>query len=293
MKIGIIGTLGKWSSEQLADEIQRLTGHRFLVGMDEIVISGANGRVTARGVDLLELDALVVKKISEQYSHNLMDRLEILRSLERRGLRIFSSPDAIATAANRLSCTLALMEAGIPMPRTVITESLEYAAFAVSTFKRVVAKPLFSTKARGMQIIEEGPFAMDQLTEFASRNPILYLQEKVEIHGRDYGFAFLGGKFLGAYARVGNPQSWNTTILSGGKYEPYEPSEEYIELARRAQAAVGLDFTGVDIALTDAGPVVFEVSAFGGFSGLSQANQINAARLFAEYVVQKIEETRR
>ena len=289
MKIGVIGTVGKWSSEQLADELNRLTGFRFLVGMNELVISGNQGKVSTRGMDLMDLDAVIIKKISEQYSHDLMDRLEILFSLERRGLRCFSTPAAIATAANRLSCTLRLLESGLPMPQTVITESLEYAAIAVARMKKVIAKPLFSTKARGMQIIEDGPYAMDQLREFASRNPILYLQQMEDLQGKDYGLAFLGGRFLGAYARVGNPDSWNTTILSGGKYEPYEPPQEYIELASRAQAQVGLDFTGVDLAVTEHGPVVFEVSAFGGFSGLSQANQINAARLYAEYVVDQLE----
>ncbi len=291
MKIAVIGTAGKWSSEQLADELHKITGFRMLFGMNELVVSGPQRRVTARGMDLHELDALVVKKISEEYSHDLMDRLEILSSLKRSGLRIFSDPHAIGLAANRLSCTLRLMEASIPMPNTLITESLEDAALMIAKCRKVIAKPLFSTKARGMQIIENGPHVMDQLMEFASRNPILYLQEKVELRGRDYGLAFLGGKFIGAYARVGNPDSWNTTILSGGRYEPFDPPEEFIELATRAQAAIGLDFTGVDLAVTDQGPIVFEVSAFGGFSGLKHAKQLNAAELYARHVIARLEES--
>ena len=68
---------------------------------------------------------------------------------------------------------------------------------------------------------------------------------------------FLGGEYLGAYARVGKEGAWNTTILSGGRYEGYQASDELIELATKAQAVFGLDFTTVDVAETDRGPVVF------------------------------------
>ena len=141
MKIGVIGTVGKWSSEQLADEIERLTGFRFLVGMNELVISGNQGKISARGMDLTEFDALVIKKISEQYSHDLMDRLEILSSLERRGVRCFSTPSAIAIAANRLTCTLRLLEA----LRMMKTPPRFYQASSSEMYGKVVETPQTET----------------------------------------------------------------------------------------------------------------------------------------------------
>jgi ribosomal protein S6--L-glutamate ligase len=49
-----------------------------------------------------------------------------------------------------------------------------------------------------------------------------------------------------------------------------------------------LDFTCVDVAETNEGPLVFEVSAFGGFRGLLDANGIDAADVFSSYVVDKL-----
>ena len=116
----------------------------------------------------------------------------------------------------------------------------------------------------------------------------MYLQKMVEHPGKDMGVAFLGGEYLATYARVGDGQSWNTTTRSGGKYEPYEPSDEIKELAYKAQALFDLDFTCVDVVETPEGPKVFEVSAFGGFRGLLDANQIDAAAMYADYVLQRI-----
>ncbi|MCK5438072.1 MAG: ATP-grasp family protein, partial [Desulfobulbaceae bacterium] len=60
------------------------------------------------------------------------------------------------------------------------------------------------------------------------------------------------------------------------------------DLAYKAQSLFGLDFTCVDVALTSAGPFVFEVSAFGGFRGILEAGNIDAAKAYTEYAVGRI-----
>ena len=55
---------------------------------------------------------------------------------------------------DRLSCTVGLRIAGIPMPDTRVTEDPGCAVAAVEAFGSAVFKPLFSTKARGMTLVE-------------------------------------------------------------------------------------------------------------------------------------------
>ena len=158
-----------------------------------------------------------------------------------------------------------------------------------------MAKGLYSTKARGMLVVSgDDPELANKLAAFkAADNPVLYIQQMLKLPGRDLGLAFLGGQYLGAYARVKSGDAWNTTIHSGGHYEAYEPSPRILEIARRAQALFKLDFTGVDVAETERGPMVFEVSAFGGFSGLRDACQVDAARRYADYVLECCRDRRR
>ncbi len=288
-KIGVIGIPGKWSSEIIADALEKKTGYRLLISTDDINLDLSKKRAYHRGVDLSELDGIIIKKIGDLYSHHMLDRLEVLNYLNHNGLKIFSNPLNIKKAVDRLSCTVELSKASIPMPETVITESVEEANLAVRRFGKAVLKPLFTSKARGMKVVEIGADTLAQIQVFkAANNPVMYIQKMLNLQGKDLGIVFLGGKYIGTYARVIQNSSWTTTTHFGGAYTPYDPSEEIIELAERAQSVFGLDFTCVDVAETPEGPIVFEVSAFGGFRGLMEARRIDAAELYAEYVIEKL-----
>lgn len=289
-RIGVIGIPGKWSTETLADEVEARTGFRLVVDMGDVALDLASGRLMAGDHDLCALDGLLVKKISAEYSPNTLDRLELLRVTENAGVRVFSRAERILRLIDRLSCTVTLRNADIPMPETRVTESVEAALAAVNDFGEAVFKPLFSTKARGMTVIrpdDEDPEGA--IRAFRAENPMMYIQRKVSLPGRDLGMVFLAGEYLGTYARVPQTDAWNTTIHSGGRYERFDPSEEIIDLARRAQAPFGMDFTTVDVAETPDGPIVFEVSAFGGFRGAKEGTGINAAALYVEHALKELQ----
>jgi ribosomal protein S6--L-glutamate ligase len=270
-KTGIIGIPGKWSTETLADAIEQRTGFRLVIDMGEVVLDLNKRKLVYREHDITDLDALIVKKISAEYAPSTLDRLELLR---------------IA-----LSCTVTLANSGIPMPPTAVTEAVDQAMGIVEQFGSAVFKPLFSTKARGMCVIDADQpqdSLRSAIQSFKAENPVMYIQQKLHLPGHDLGLVFLGGQYLGTYARVASGDTWNTTIHSGGKYAAFDPPASMIDIAQRAQEPFGLDFTTVDLAETENGPVVFEVSAFGGFRGALEGAGIDAATAYAEYVLQRI-----
>lgn len=290
-KIGVIGIAGKWSTEALADAVEARTGHRLVIEMGEVTLDLERQRLLFHEQDLCQLDALIVKKISASYDPNTLDRLELLRVAEQAGVRVFSGAVNILRLIDRLSCTVTLRNAGIPMPATRVTEDIGAAVAAVEAFGSAVFKPLYSTKARGMCVIDADRDRSEiehEVLAFQAENPMMYIQQKVELPGRDLGMVFLGGEYLGSYARVSQDDAWNTTIHSGGRYAAYTPPDAVIELAQRAQALFDLDFTTVDVAETNAGPIVFEVSAFGGFRGALEGIGIDAAGLYAEHVLRQL-----
>ena len=290
-KIGVIGLPGKWSTETLADAVEQRTGFRLIIDMAQVSVDLSDNRLYFQGEDLCALDGLLVKKISAVYSPNTLDRLDLLRVAEGAGVRVFSPAERILRLIDRLSCTVTLRNAGIPMPDTRVTEDIDAAADAVQAFGSAVFKPLYSTKARGMCVIDaygSDPHIRKQIEEFAASNPMMYIQRKVDLHGHDLGMVFLGGEYLGTYARVSSGDAWNTTIHSGGRYAAYTPDDSVIELARRAQAPFGMDFTTVDVAETDDGPIVFEVSVFGGFRGALEGIGLDAAGRYVDYALAKL-----
>ncbi|PIP71700.1 MAG: ATP-grasp family protein [Nitrospinae bacterium CG22_combo_CG10-13_8_21_14_all_47_10] len=288
-KIGIIGIPGSWSSEHLADIVESKTGNRYLIDMAEVAYNLEKNYIGKGSLDLGSFDAFIIKKIGAQYSPSLINRLEILESLSRSGVKIYSSPKSILGLLDRMTCTLKLKQGDIPLPSTVLTESIDEACQAVQEFGKAVLKPLYTSKARGMKVLEASNGIRLELESYkAEGNSMIYIQKMVSIPGKDLGIVFLGGEYLATYARVAQTDSWNTTTQFGGTYEPYNPSQEIIDLAHRAQSLFDLDFTCVDLVETQEGPKIFEVSAFGGFRGLKEACDIDAAPLLVDHALKKM-----
>ena len=292
LNIGVVGIPGKWSTDTLADAVETRTGRRIVVDMGRVGLDLAGGRLMHGDIDLCKLDGIIVKKISATYSPATLDRLEMLRVAEACGVRVFSPATNMLRLVDRLSCTVTLRNAGIPMPETRVTEDIDLAVGAVADFGSAVFKPLYSTKARGMCVINhtDGDQAIrNQVVAFQTENPVMYIQRRVDLPGRDLGMVFLAGDYLGCYARVPQDDAWNTTIESGGRYAAHQPTAQEIELAHKAQALFDMDFTTVDVAETQDGPIVFEVSAFGGFRGAKEGIGIDVAELYVDYVIRNLE----
>jgi len=304
-RIAVVGIRGGWSSEILADAMGRATGERLLLDLDRARLDLGSGRLlcpdqTGQPVDLCALDALCIKKVAASYAPQMIDRLEMLRVAAASGVRCFSDPSLILRLVDRLACTVTLANAGMPLPPTTVTEDLDQALDAVRSYGRAILKPLFTSKARGMALLDAEALDPGELARalagFKAANPVLYIQQAVDLRGQDLGVCFLGGEYLGTYARRKSPEAlrtgqesaWSTSTASGGKYAPFDPPQEIIDLARRAQEPFGLSFTCVDVALTASGPYIFEVSAFGGFRGLLQARGLDLAELFTRHVLREL-----
>lgn len=291
LKIGVVGILGAWSTEVLADNVEKRTGFRCIIDFAEVKIDLSTNQALYKGEDLCTFDALIVKKISKLYSPASVDRLIALEWINTQGVKVYSNPKSMARLINRLGCTMTLSSAGIPMPRTVIAESVEHAVSIVKKYKSCVLKPLFSTKAMGMCVMNhDDPELYNKLNDFHKSNPVMYLQQKLELPGRDLGVMFLGEKYIGTYARVSQGVGWNTTTRDGGKYACHEPHKNTIEMARKARECFDLTYTTVDVVEFDNldDNIIFEVSAFGGFRGAKEGCGIDVAGQYVDYVIQQI-----
>ncbi len=288
-KIAVVGIPGKWSTEVLAEAVREKILECPIIEMGDVCLNLERKQLRFNDIDLCTYDAIIVKKISASYCPATLDRLEMLRFAESRGVRVFSPALNMLRLIDRMSCTVTLANHGIAMPPTVITEDETRAIEAVHSYSSAVFKPLYSTKARGMQVINASDSQLvEKIKRFHQENPVMYIQKKLTLE-KDFGMVFLGGNYLGTYARVKQGNSWNTTINSGGKYQLHDPPQSTIDLAYQAQKPFQMDFTTVDVADTESGPIVFEVSAFGGFRGAKEGIGIDVASLYVDYVLESLE----
>lgn len=281
--IGIIGKPGSWSTDQIKVELQNAYSNQIQIDVFSIqdlryVLS--ENEIYVQNTPLSSYSAIIIKKLGK-YSPKILDWLDLFEQIEAKGVRFFSSPGKIRKMISRIACTSSLAAGGIHMPETVITENVDEAIQWLEQVESAVFKPNFSTKATGMTVLNSEN--ADSLHELKRKYDVLYLQEKLDLPGRDHGIAFCNGQFIGAYSRVAGKGSWNTTTKDGGYYAEYIPSKEVLEIASQAQAVFGLDFCSVDVAESNKGLIVFEVSAFGGFSGL-QACGVNGPNELVKFI---------
>jgi ribosomal protein S6--L-glutamate ligase len=287
--VAVAGIPGAWSSESLAEALRSQGASSSVIALDACVHDISRNEVYHEGRPLTKLDGLVVKKLGDTREPRVEERIQMLEALELRGVRVISRPESIARAVDRYRMTRILSDAGIPMPRTIVTESIDEAADAVECWGKAVLKPVFTSKGRGMALLSRERPARLALSDFRRQalGP-MYLQEFVRSPGHDVAVAILGGEVIGTYNRVAAPGSWMTTTAAGGRYEQCVVPEAVELLALEAARPFGLDFTCVDLVETEPSWLVYEVSAFGGFSGLKQACGVDGAALYAAHVCEQI-----
>lgn len=287
--IGVAGVPGAWSSEAIAGALRAGGVESFVFPVSECTHHVSNGAVTWEGRDLTNLDGVVVKKLGDAADPLSESRIELLRAVEEAGVHVISSPAALARAVNRYSMTSDLARAGVPIPETIVTESIDEAERVVLDWGRAIVKPLLTSKGRGMILLSAGKAVRLPLKRWRKTGVgPMYVQRFVPNAGRDLGVAVLDGKIIGGYYRVASGDSWMTTTSAGGHYEAADISEPAAEIALKAVDVFKLDFSSVDLVESDGGWFVYEVSAFGAFAGLRRTGDVDAPGLYASYVLKKI-----
>ncbi len=289
LRVGVAGIPGAWSTEHLRQALEKCGCETLTFRASDCVVELPGGAVRHDGVDLGDLDAVVVKKLGATTDPAAPSRAHLLMQLEARGVRVFSPAAAIAEVQDRYRMTWCLSQAEIPIPRTIVTESVQEAVAAIRRWNRAVVKPLFTSKGSGMLMLSSETTLRLTLRRWQREwHMPFYVQEYVRHGGRDIGVVVLAGQVLGAYYRVAREDAWLTTTAAGGHYEPCPVTPEMRELAIRAADVFGLTFTCVDLVEGPEGYLAYEVSAFGGFGGLWRTQGIDAAERYAEHVVRTL-----
>jgi [lysine-biosynthesis-protein LysW]--L-2-aminoadipate ligase len=205
------------------------------------------------------------------------------RSLETIGITTVNSASATEICGDKWRTSLALREAGLPTPRTVLAFTPQAALTALDDLGYpAVLKPLVGSWGRRVSRIPDRATAATVL-EYIEALPspqahVVYAQELVPTANRDIRVIVVGGEALGATVRSGD--DWRTNVAKGAVSERYELTLALEELAVAAAAAVGADIAGVDLVEDQAGrALVLEVNdrvEFAGFQG-AHGGRVNVA----------------
>lgn len=294
MRFGIVVSDPEdWTARAILASFIRRRDDAVFLNFSELMASVERDlSIRCNGINLLDLDGLVVRDLGRRGAHDVAFRFETLQAMEELGIFIVNAPSAIARAANKFATTLALRAANVPTPKTTITTSYREAQEALRDYGQAVSKPLFGYKGRDIVLLEGGNYAdEDRLKSIIDKQGLVYLQEFISLEcPRDIRAFVVGSRVLGAIYRIAPQGQWITNLARGGSAMPCELAEEEKDLAVRASMAVGTIYAGVDLLETPVGLKVIEVNGTPSGKGIFEALGVDVTAAIADFVLTAIDD---
>ncbi len=217
----------------------------------------------------------------------------LAKRLQRLGVRLFNSADAVETCDNKILTALALQKAKLPMPKTYIVpktfEGVGYTSWRfLDEAERLLQYPMVIKEAYG-SFGAQVYLAKDRVEAERIIKPLvgkdLLLQQFIAAsYGRDIRVNVVGDRAVCAIQRI-NEQDFRSNITGGGVGKKILPSKTVAQLAVKACQAVGADFAGVDILLDETGqPLVCEVNSNPHFKSTLEVTGMDLSGYIIDYI---------
>jgi [lysine-biosynthesis-protein LysW]--L-2-aminoadipate ligase len=214
-------------------------------------------------------------------------------ALENLGVRTVNSSEAIRICGDKWKTAVALREAALPAPRTVLALGPEAVPGAAKELGYpVVLKPVNGSWGRRVVLLRDAREAAAVL-EYCAALPapqaqILCVQEPIDKPGRDVRVIVVGGEALGATYRLA-ADGWRTNVALGARSRPCPLDDDVAALAVAAAEATGAEIAGVDLLEGRHGELyVLEVNAGVEFRGFVTASGIDVAGAIVEHLTAQV-----
>jgi len=218
--------------------------------------------------------------------------LSALSILNGWGIRTVNSYQVVNVCGDKVLTSMALIQHGIPTPRTVVAFDIETALQAIEEMGYpVVLKPAVGSWGRLLSKVNDRDTAEAVLKHKATlggpAHSVFYIQEYVDKPSRDIRTLVIGDEVV--YAMYRCSAHWITNTARGGEAMPCPLNSEIRELSLAAAQAVGGGILAVDLLETSDGRLlVSEVNHTPEFHGAMEAVGVDIAGKMADYVLQQV-----
>lgn len=215
-------------------------------------------------------------------------------ALEAAGVTVVNRAEATRISGDKWFTSAALLDSGLPAPRTALAMTPEAALPAAAAIGYpTVIKPLVGSWGRLVSRLPDEAAATTVLEHVSAlpsaQSHIVYLQEQIAKADRDIRVIVVGGEAIGATHRRG--QEWRTNVARGAVSERCPLGADHAKLAVAAAAAVGADIAGVDlIEDADGGLSVLEVNDRVEFRGFQEAHgsRVDVAEAIVSLMLERV-----
>lgn len=192
--------------------------------------------------------------------------MELVADLHGAGVALINSYAGVLGLVDRVTMLRALE--GLPVPATQVVDS--WSEVAVTAGERRVVVKSAGGPGRGQSIVVGHA---DDLRIDRGLEPPFLVQDYVVAGEFDHKLYLVGDEVRGLL----KPSPLAVGHTTEGAV--FTPDRSLVTLARQVRERLGLDFLGVDVLVTERGPVVVDVNDFPGYRGVEDAAELVAVHL--------------
>lgn len=213
----------------------------------------------------------------------------VVRQFEMRDTFCANSSHSISQSRDKLRSLQLLSKIGVGIPKTVFAKfpknkEVEMLIEEVGGTP-VVIKLLEGTQGLGVVLANTAQAAKSTIEAFSGLKANILIQEFIaEAGGADIRAFVVDGKVVGAMKRQGKEGEFRSNLHRGGHSHVIELSKIERQTAIKAAKIMDLSIAGVDILISDRGPLVLEINSSPGLQGIETSTKVDIATKIVEYV---------
>lgn len=217
--------------------------------------------------------------------------------LEKQGMRLFNSHNAICVCDDKMCTYIALAGQGIKLVKT-LPGMLCYSNGCSVDIKDVekvekeigypvIIKECYGSLGKGVYKADNREELMNYMNELIFK-PHIFQQFIKSSAGVDTRIIVIGGKFYSAMKRI-SKGDFRSNIELGGEGYKVNLTKEQIANAENVAKILNLDYCGIDMLDGENGEhIVCEVNSNAFFGGIEKVTGVNVAKKYAEYIYNEI-----
>jgi RimK family alpha-L-glutamate ligase len=218
--------------------------------------------------------------------------LVLLRQLEGFEIPIINSCQSIINTKDKMLSSQLLAKSNLPTPRTMLVSfPVNVTIVEQEIGFPCVVKLVTGSQGKGVYLCKDREFFVDlmELIDNLKTKKSLIIQEFINSGELfDLRVWVIGGTVRLAMKRTPPKGDFKSNISHGGQGQPFDLTDEIIDVSQRTAECFGLDITGIDLLYDGKKYLVCEANSSPGFEGIDRFCNVDMATNIVDYIGTKI-----
>jgi ribosomal protein S6--L-glutamate ligase len=273
--------------DRFTESAKRLC-HDVVLLQEPLLSRTKDGAILHDGNPLPALDVIITRP---NFIEEPSLRTYAIDLLVDAGYKVINQGAGVGICKNKIAQHILFEQEGIACPKWGLARDPKQALeIACSIGFSVIMKVAFGTHGKGVFFAGDhetfSPIA--EYLAIRDGNPVIVECFVEEAERKDLRILIVGGEIIAAMERQAAVGDVRANTSTGGTGYPVKLTDDEVDLAKRAAAAVNLDIVGVDMIRSKRGPLVLEVNANPGFTELERVTGVDVAGRIVRYAVDSI-----